>query len=37
MPAKSAEFSEKFELRTAQDHPRSSMLVPIESKYAASY
>jgi len=27
----------KFELRTAQDHPKSSMLVPIKSEYSASY
>ena len=34
---KSAKFSEKLELMAVQGHPRSSILVSIESAYATSY
>jgi len=33
----SAKFREKFELAAVQGHPRSMILVPIESAYASSY
>jgi len=32
-----AQNSQKNELITVEDHPRSSTLVPIESTYAISY
>jgi len=35
--AKSREILWKFELIAVQGHPRSSILVPIESQYATSY
>jgi len=40
LPAKSAKSREilrKFELIAIQGHPRSSILVPLESEYATSY
>jgi len=35
--AKLREIPRKFRLVAAQGHPRSSILVPIESTYATSY
>jgi len=37
MRAKSREIPREFELVAGQSHPRSSILVPIESAYASSY
>jgi len=33
----SAKFTKKFELTAVQGHPRTMILVPIESAYATSY
>jgi len=35
--AKSLKIPTKFDLTAVQGHPRSSILVPIESSYATSY
>ena len=35
--AKSREIPREFDLRAVQGHPRSSILVPIESPYVTSY